>query len=63
MAKKYILFKNGPAKSMCTLCHGFEGHEQGCNGADGGACLVDRHAWKDFSSCSMSLLRPEVASC
>ena len=20
MAKKYILFKNGPAKSMCTLC-------------------------------------------
>lgn len=26
-------FKNGPAKSMCILCHGADGHSQGCTGA------------------------------
>ena len=30
---KNILSRNGPAKSMCTLSHGEEGHSQGCNGA------------------------------
>ena len=69
MAKNYVLFKNGPAKSMCTLCHGFEGHDQGCNGADGGACLVDRHAWNsatyaqiDYSSNTEQLIRARFSA-
>ena len=31
-ARKYILFRKGPAKSMCTLCQGFDGHVHCCSG-------------------------------
>ena len=32
-----MLFRNGPAKSMCTLAQGRVGQFQGCKGATGGA--------------------------
>ena len=58
IARKNILFRNGPAKSMCTCCQGFAGQVQGCKGANGGACFTDWHCWQDLAICSISWSMP-----
>ena len=53
-----ILSRNGPAKSMCTLSHGEEGHSQGCNGAMAGIFWFFWHPKHCFTNFSMSLSIP-----
>jgi len=40
-ASKCIRFKNGPAKSTCTLLQDFVGHNHGCSGAGGAVFHTD----------------------
>ena len=57
-ARKYFFPKKGPAKSMCTLCHGRPGQTQGWSGATAGNCLTDWQGIQDLTKSSTSLSRP-----
>ena len=49
-----MLFLNGPAKSICSLYHGWFGQSHGCTGAAGGARCVDSQPLQVWTACSRS---------
>ena len=51
---KNMLFLNGPAKSICSLYHGWFGQSHGCTGAACGARCVDAQPLQVWTACSRS---------